>query len=334
MRMQLIKHIGVDERIFYEFIGDLFFEANKLYEEIKELASTIMFSVGLKHDSNAVQVGINAIRDWVTTGRREISTEGIRDKIKELNLQQEYPATIISIQAIDYDPIASSADIKFNWIDLYEGDEPRNRRKLKNETLWNNKMRPEIHEAVGKIRSMQNHRVLVRGYVRLPTWFVVGVEFAKTAGFEVVAQWRGNICSSNGNLSDYEVYISDEEEIGNGSNIAIGVSISTDLSFDVIDYINKSDSAIGRYICLKPKKGCDNSVISNNDEMRGCAIKIRDTVRQLTRQYKPTEIHLFLASPCELALLLGHLWDRLPNTQLYEDQGSGQGYIPSFLIKN
>lgn len=334
LKLKLIEHIGVEEETFNEFVGDLFFKANKLYEEMEEMASTLMFGIGLKSDSNAVQVGIDTIRGWITSGKRKITIEEIRNKIKQLNLQAEEPATILSVQAIDYDPMATNADIALNWIDLYEGDEPRNRRKLKNNTLWNMKIRKDIREAVEKVRSIKNHRVLVRGYMRLPTWFTMGVEFANTAGFDIVAQWRGNLCSSRGNSSDFHINISDNNKIGGGNNLAIGVAISAVLSFDVIDYINKAIPTVGRYICIKPEKGSDNSVIKNNDEMRGCAIKIRDMVRQLTRNYKTTKIHLFLSLPCELALLLGHKWDRLPSTQLYEDQGSGRGYIPSFLISN
>ena len=34
------------------------------------------------------------------------------------------------------------------------------------------------------------------------------------------------------------------------------------------------------------------------------------------------------------ARFLGHLWDRMPATQLYEDLGPTEGYSPSYLIPN
>ena len=48
----------------------------------------------------------------------------------------------------------------------------------------------------------------------------------------------------------------------------------------------------------------------------------------------PRKLHVFLATPHGAALLLGHLWDRMPLTQLYEDHGASKGYVPSFLIPN
>jgi hypothetical protein len=43
-------------------------------------------------------------------------------------------------------------------------------------------------------------------------------------------------------------------------------------------------------------------------------------------------IHLFLAMPGGLALLLGHFWDRMPPTQTYEDLLAA--YEKAFLIAN
>jgi SMODS-associated and fused to various effectors sensor domain len=60
---------------------------------------------------------------------------------------------------------------------------------------------------------------------------------------------------------------------------------------------------------------------------------IRDEARKIATHFRPTKVHLFLATPAGLALLLGHLWDRMPDTQTYEDLAS-RGYQPAFLIPN
>jgi hypothetical protein len=33
-----------------------------------------------------------------------------------------------------------------------------------------------------------------------------------------------------------------------------------------------------------------------------------------------------------LSLMIGHLWNRMPETQLYDDLGPGKGYTPTFRI--
>ena len=85
---------------------------------------------------------------------------------------------------------------------------------------------------------------------------------------------------------------------------------------------------------ITPQAGPSNSAIKTASQGRGCSLTIRDLIRNLTKKYNSKKVHLFLAAPCGLALLLGHRWDRMPNTQLYEDLGSGKGYAPSFLIPN
>jgi SMODS-associated and fused to various effectors sensor domain len=44
-------------------------------------------------------------------------------------------------------------------------------------------------------------------------------------------------------------------------------------------------------------------------------------------------VHLSRAAPGGFALLLGHLWDRVPDTQTYEDLKTN-GYEPAFLVRN
>jgi hypothetical protein len=43
-------------------------------------------------------------------------------------------------------------------------------------------------------------------------------------------------------------------------------------------------------------------------------------------------VHLFQSCPLPLAILIGHLWNRMPQTQVYEGLGPGGGYIPAFAI--
>jgi hypothetical protein len=44
------------------------------------------------------------------------------------------------------------------------------------------------------------------------------------------------------------------------------------------------------------------------------------------------KVHLFMSAPNGLALLLGHVWNRLPETVVYEHWGAGRGYFPTFRL--
>ena len=45
-----------------------------------------------------------------------------------------------------------------------------------------------------------------------------------------------------------------------------------------------------------------------------------------------TTVHLFLAGPMGLALLLGHRWNRVAATVVYEDLGASTGDVDAFTI--
>jgi hypothetical protein len=44
------------------------------------------------------------------------------------------------------------------------------------------------------------------------------------------------------------------------------------------------------------------------------------------------KLHLFQSAPNGIGILLGHLWNRVPVTQLYDDANSPEGYFPTFLL--
>jgi len=62
----------------------------------------------------------------------------------------------------------------------------------------------------------------------------------------------------------------------------------------------------------------------------GWAMRAIDLITREARNMRAAKIHLFLATPMGAALFLGHLWNRIPPTQLYEDVKTG--YEPTFSV--
>jgi hypothetical protein len=61
------------------------------------------------------------------------------------------------------------------------------------------------------------------------------------------------------------------------------------------------------------------------------AQSVRDQVRNAVRSHPGTAIHLFLACPAALALDLGHRWNRIADTTVYEDLNGS--YQAAFTIE-
>lgn len=334
LKKQLTSHLNVTEEILYDFLDDVSFRIGRLYTEVRDDARTLMFAAGFRYDDEAITLGESIVRAWVTDAKRRLKIADIENEIKHLRRQNELPAASLVVQAIDRDPTSDTATVALDWVDSFNGDEPRTRRVLQDDMFWKN-FRSEIQESAKLIRSRHEARVLVRGHMRLPTWFTIGVEFGRTAGFEEIVSFQGNSpWSSKGAGTKFPVKVVCDEKLSDKNEIAISIAVSLDPSQDVKNYLQSSPHNIGRYVCIIPAVGVGNTAFKNEKQVRQWSCNVRDLVREIIRNYRPSKIHLFLAIPHGAALLLGHLWDRMTPTQLYEDPGGVGHYSPSFFIPN
>ena len=326
----LAEHLGTTKEETVAFFHDVRFELGMTEENLTKLVKNTMRTGGLCHDDEAVARGIGIVHGWVTAGKRKISKAELRAAVKQLKMADGSPTASVLIQMIDRDPAPEGATIALDWVDLFPGIEPRARHLPSDSALWNGLFRPEFRRAAQKLRSLNCTRVLVKGHMRLPTWFAVGAEFAKTADFEVLSLKGPEEWSSAGEVSGVATEC-DVAALGSGKDLVVGLALSDDLSPDVLSYVRGQRIDAGKYACLRPSGGPSDQAVGDAAEARGWARGVRDSVRRLASTYRPDQIHLFLSCPRGVALLLGHRWNRIPRTQLYEDLRS-EGYRPSYLI--
>jgi hypothetical protein len=84
------------------------------------------------------------------------------------------------------------------------------------------------------------------------------------------------------------------------------------------------------FVNLSPARGISRDAIEGPAQALGYAHVLLDALRSEARD--TSRFHLFQAGPVGLALLLGHVWNRLPEPQLYDDLGSGRGYASTFRL--
>ncbi len=332
-RKRIADHLQVREEEVHLFLDDLSFNLGKTNDDWREFAKPLMFAAGLRHDEGAVSEGMRIVREWVTGGQRKLTTAELRETVEHLRRPDDLPAASLLIQAIDRDSMPEASTIVLDWANSFPGDEARVRRLPHDQALWNDSFRPEIRRAAQDLRGQGQTNVLVRGYMRLPTWFAAGVELNRTAGFQVTSFQGQTPWSSEGTLSKIAIE-QVATSLGLGEDIAIGLALAFDLSPDVLAYLRELEMGVAHYVCLQPVGGANSQAIRSAAQARCWAYEARDSIRRLVQENRPKRIHLFLAGPHGATLLLGHLWDRMPPTQLYEDLGPTKGYSPSYLIPN
>ncbi len=331
IRCNIAKHLKISEEDVVSFFKDINFQIGIPDVDWRGIAKEHMCAAGLYYDEDAVNKGVAIVRDWVKQGKREIFLSEMQKVVESLKQSDESYTASILIQMIDHTPSQESDAIVFDWVDLFPGDKPGVRHWPQDSALWNNKFLPDLWKAAEKLRQQGHTHIRVRGEMRLPTWFAVGSQMRKTARFVVSSSQNGDVWSSIGQVTQ-PAFTCDTTILGSGKDFAVGMSLSFDLSIDVLECLRDQQINVGKYFHISATKGINNQSVGDATEARGWAYQIRDSIRHLVQENRPDKIHLFLAAPAGMVLLLGHLWDQMPYTQVYEYLGPSKRYAPSYVI--
>lgn len=324
------EHLGVSEEELLALLDHLQIKAGKAsLDELRESCGVLAEAVGLRGDLEAVDLGSAEIRRMIIEGCRELDSEGVREIARAKGLLSEQRRGTLLIQAIARHPFPETATAAVDWVELYEGHEPRERRQVRDRENWK-AMRTELHEAVETIRRADYRDVLVDGAFRLSTGFLAGSELSDVGGFTPAIRTREGLWESGSDRAPVDVD-TEVHELDRGGDLAIGLSVTGDLGADVLTYIDSAQLPVRTFANLRLAAGTGRDVIRGPQEARGFAHAAFDRIRELSSDVKGT-LHLFQYGPVGGAVLLGHLWNRVPPTQLYDDLGAGRGYTPTFFI--
>jgi hypothetical protein len=329
------EHLGTPEEELCRFLDDLRVRTDASEATWRQHVTDVAEGLGLRTDEPAIRLGIGEVREWIKQTRLARTPENIADAVQRLGLRAANPKAVLVVQALEHEPVTGDATIVLDWVEHFSGEEPRTRRGLRQPEAWDSVLRPQLQAAVRATREAGYHHVLVRGQMRLPCWLAVGAHLSEVAGFHVTSLQLGMLWSSvdTGHALDQPPIILHDTVTGTGADLAVAIAIATDPTPDIQAYLDTVPGA-GRYLAVSLPPGPGRRMITSSAHATATAVAIRDLVRQLARQHSATRLHLFLAVPHGLALLLGHLWDRMPPTLLYEDLGAGNAYQPAFLIPN
>jgi hypothetical protein len=329
-RGALAEHLGVSEEDACTFLDSVRFRTDASEATWAEHIQDLSVSLGLQASDAAVRIGVAEVRDWVKTSRAEKTPGDINAAIDRHGLRLADPWEVLVVQAVDTEADTDDAAAVLDWVERFVGDEARTRRGLRNPDDWNTVLRDELIAAEGALRTK---RVLVRGQARLPVWFAIGALLARTRGYHVATVQNGELWSSDRTPPSAPPLITESlRDSIPGEPLALSVAISADPSDDVARHLAACVPAAGQ-LRVALKTGIGSHALGGADHAFATALAIRDEVRRIAAAARPSMLHIFLAAPGGFALLLGHVWDRVPDTQTYEDLKSN-GYQPAFFIGN
>lgn len=304
-------------------------------DELLDWTKERMELVGLKHDDDAVRKGHEQIWQWIADGKGLITPEDMNAAIDELELRDApaEPAVSLYIHTILKEPAESDGDYELEWPDHFEGDEWLRGHRVHDQRAWNEVMLPELRKTRERIVTDTTCRLLrARGAARLSAWLALGHVFPDVGGWTLEVDQIGRRWRSDAEPAD-DISLVEQVEAhsGDADTLAVGISITGDLSGDLKQYLAAAGEPAGTLLLLGINRPQDRSAIRSAGDLTKLAQLVRARIRDVLG-HRPQRVLLFYFGPLSGAALIGHQLNAIAGEiQLYEDQAPG--YAPSFLLR-
>jgi len=171
-------------------------------------------------------------------------------------------------------------------------------------------------------------RILVGGHMRQATDFLAGAQLRRVLGYEVGIRQGDQLWSSEETTQTYPLDVA-EQTVGLGTGTALIVNVAADAASATIEWIRQLQLPVGTIVTAAPSAGTGPRAVPTAVAANSLAVAVRD----LARGHASAEsLHLFLIGPLGLAVLMGHHWNRVATTHVYEHLG-GPDYVHAFTVE-
>jgi len=195
---------------------------------------------------------------------------------------------------------------------------------------WLSNLVPPLQSAANWARLRNHQRIELSGAYRLSTAFTVGWSFRSTLGFELNIPIRSGVWATDEHPSvpaqqpPWAMHI--PKRLVNG-RLVVSIGVLRDPKEDVKTYLGLSEDEDILIATL-------SIPLAAGVEAQASVQAIKFAVAQAVSQFQPAGIDLFFVGPAALAVALGHRWNALPSTQLYEFLATDRRYVPTVVLAN
>lgn len=318
---------GVDAADLLELLQVLEFDLARDRQHVEELVRLTMLTAGLRDDDHALALATDWVAAQVVAGTRRLTADAIATAVDDLGLRAGAARTLVSIATLQPDPLAAHARHALDWVDRFDGETAFGKRRPRPPATWQN-LHSDIDALADACRG--EARIAVTGSLRLAPAFAVGAALRMVTNTDVAVVQRGELWTSDAPYDAPVRPATHETPIGQGDDVAIAIAVAADPTDDVVDYLRAVVLPVARLVVLSVGNGPRDNLVQSPGQACALAIGIRDEARRQARRHP--RVHLFQAGPMGLALLLGHRWNRVAPTVVYEDLGHLSGYEPAFHV--
>lgn len=342
LRTRWREHLGATEDDFKAFVESLRLELGfHCFEELEKRVAERMEYLRLRHDETALLVAAGIVRDWISTGKHELSLADLENTLQKHDLYLPSEAercvtiylTSIKAQVFDLRP-----DHILDWRDYFMGASSKKGHELVDAETWNSVLLRELQQLEATVNQETACRLVrARGLARLSAWFAFGFTFSDVARYTVEVDQNGRLWRTDAApAGDFELQTASaspagETLDGDGETVAVGISVTGALDEDVRAFLADRTETVASLLLLRPVRELGRDCLQTASDVTALADQAKETIRTFVKTWKARRLLLFYFGPLSGACFIGHRLNAVcREIQIMEDQQPG--YAPSFLL--
>ena len=337
--------LNANDEDFKAFISCLRFKLGfDCSDELEQRVAERMEHLHLKSDKATLLVAVGIVRSWIKLGKQELDLDDLETSLKmhDLYLPEENErCTTVYLTTIKNQKFELEPDYILNWRDYFIGDPHKKGHQLSDPSTWNSDLLPELEALEAHINQETDCRLVkVRGLARLSAWFAFGFVFSEVARYTIQVDQNGHLWRTDEVASkDFQIIVtnsmgSSNGEVldGEGSTVAVGISVTGALDEDVRAYLAQRTDRVSALLLLQPERELGRECLRSASDVSALVDEVKRYVRAFVMKWKAKRLLLFYFGPLSGACFLGHRLNAVcQEIQIMEDQQPG--YAPSFLLK-
>jgi CBASS immunity sensor of nucleotide second messenger signals len=310
------------------------------WDEMMQRVAERMDNLRLKSDDTSLLVASGIVREWVKSGPQDLTRDVLEEAIQKHRLflpPEKEPSVHVYLMTIKDQKYDIEPDYVLDWRDHFVGSEQKRGHELKAPAAWNGVLLPELEKLEATINKDTDCRLIrARGQARLSPWFALGYVFCEVNRYTIEVDqfgkhWRTDAAASpdfalTSNAPDGETVD------GDGTTVAVGISVAGDLAEDVRKDIEGRTERVASLLLIRPERELGRDCLRGAGDAVALAAGVKKLSQAFVKRWKATKLLLYYYGPLGGAAFMGHQFNAVcREIQIMENQHPG--YSPSFLLR-
>ena len=326
------EHLEVPIDDLKDFLTEVIFVHGESESSWADRAAALMRNAGFRGDDDAVVRGVEMVRGWVKNCAGPRTREDIQAEMATKGLLARAGELVLAIHAVDRAALPHHPNAEIDIVELYRGGDPFERRQLLDPAAWDEVVMPRLAAAKegppGLREQEPAHRRgdaavdVLRGRPDVPD----------VGRWVLSSELRGVLWSTIAEREDAAVEVLCDEDLDLGGNLALAIGLTHDPTSQVRDYITGAGLPVAKLLTLSTPGGATPTSVPGPGWAADWVRHARERARGVAGKLRPPRVHLFLAAPAGVALFLGHDWNLMPDTTVYDHVGFDD-YVPTMTFR-